>query len=142
MADQITITVNNKSTSNESFQIFNAFPQYDGAVGNQYINAWGTAPEVDAHTGSTTFQITEQFYAICGNAPSALSKGLVISTENYEPTQLTTTKAGSNWKLDIPPKQAPIFTGTDGLDSTTQGGFTINTTGDTWISTDYRTCSL
>jgi hypothetical protein len=81
MTDQLTITVN-KSTSNEAFQIFNDPPTYDGSVGTAYINVWGTAPEVNSYTDTTKFQISYKLYAVCGNGPSPLAKGLVISTEN------------------------------------------------------------
>ncbi|KAK3374714.1 hypothetical protein B0H63DRAFT_512788 [Podospora didyma] len=142
---QIIITVNNKSPNNEAFLIFNQLPS-DSSIPHQiFTNTWGKADEVNSGGGQATFQITENFYAICGSAPSSLAKGLVISVANHKTADLTTgSKKGSNWKIDIPPNSHGLLFGKDTSDSDAPGGFTINTVGDTWVSSDYPThyCGL
>lgn len=142
----LTITVHNKSPDRRTFVIFNESPipaihSSDGASDDSsdvWINSWGQAPEVNAGTGTTVFQIAENFYAVCGSAPAALSKGLVISSSNSENAKLATESTpGSNWKIDIPQGQQGLEFDTDSTDSTNVGGFDINTIGDTWVASDF-----
>ena len=135
----IKIIVRNHSLEPQSFSIFNQAPSDSSLPGQLWWNTWATADQVDAQTGETTFGITETYYAICGAAPKALAKGLVISTTNSEVASLgTTSTKGSNWLINIPPGQTGLEFITNSKDSDILGGFTINTVGDTFAGPTYR----
>ncbi|KAH8645689.1 hypothetical protein BX600DRAFT_519276 [Xylariales sp. PMI_506] len=153
MSTPITINVINQSGDLQAFQIFNDPPQPTGETGPIFMNTWGTAPEVNSQTqggedGVATFTITENYYAICGNAPSPLAKALEISTKNTGVARLTsTTQEGSNWKVEIPAGtgNAPIFDPAgDTGNSKVPGGFTINTQNESWVPSEYpdRFCGI
>ncbi|KAK3316904.1 hypothetical protein B0H66DRAFT_605173 [Apodospora peruviana] len=147
MSGPYTINVTNSSNSNQTFQIFASEPQY--ANGNPatgaFLNTWGTAPLVDPQ-GTVVFPITSNIYAVCGNGPAPLNPNVVITSVNPELATMTTpTQPGSDFKVDIPLKQAPIFvTSATTQSSTATNGFTINTMGAQWQVQDYpdRYCGV
>jgi len=135
----IKIIVKNASLEPQSFSIFNETPYDSPLPGQLWWNTWGTADQVNAQVGETTFTITETYYAVCGAAPKALAKGLVISTTNPEVVTLgNASTEGSNWLINIPPGQRGLEFITNSKDSNAPGGFTINTVGDTFVGPAYR----
>jgi hypothetical protein len=111
---EITITVNNKTTNLQSFQIFNAPPQSPGAPGTVFVNTWGQAPDINGTStssltggGQAQFWTRETYYAICGNAPSALKKGLAISTKNYQTARLDDSNERFRLESRHPPGASP-----------------------------------
>jgi hypothetical protein len=134
----ITIIVKNKTSEVQSYQIFNAMPDYSQNVGQAWINVWGKSPGVGAGTGSTEFDITEKYFAICGMGAAALAPGLVVSTSDYKTVALGS--GGNDGTLCT----AKIEAGGLLFDSKTgtlkkDGSFGIQD--ETWNPNQYRECT-
>ncbi|KAI9798953.1 MAG: hypothetical protein M1833_004306 [Piccolia ochrophora] len=137
----VTIIVKNKTAEVQSFQIFNAMPKYSQNVGEAWINVWGKSPGVGAGNGTTDFDITEEYFAVCGMSTASLQPGLVVSTSDYRTVELgTDSKEGTlvTAKID---KDGLVFdpkTGTLEKD----GSFGIKN--ESWNRTKYLTafCGL
>ena len=91
---EVTIFVTNNSTDPQSFLIFNDFPSQSVNGAEPWQNVWAAAPAVG--NGETAeFNITQEFYAICGVSPEALANGVVISTQDTQSVALYTTEPGT-----------------------------------------------
>lgn len=78
----VKITVVNDSTVQENFSIFNSFPQESASSGQPWQNVWAVSPLVNSIGGSTTFNITEEYFAVCGISPKKIADGVVVSTQD------------------------------------------------------------
>ena len=91
----VKIIVINDSAVRENFSIFNDLPQNPATVGQTWQNVWAVSPQVDSTGGSTTFGITEQYYAVCGMSPQPLAGGVTVSTQDQVNVTLDSPPASS-----------------------------------------------
>ena len=79
---KVRITVVNDSAVQENFCIFNSFPQDSTSKGQPWQNVWAVSPLVNSTGGSTSFGITEEYYAVCGMSPQTIAEGVTVSTQD------------------------------------------------------------
>lgn len=85
---QLDIIIKNQSDEVQQFLIFSDAPAYSANTGKAWPNVWGRSPGVGAQSGNTTFQIHEQYYAVCGMEKRALAINLQVSTSDSRSVQL------------------------------------------------------
>jgi hypothetical protein len=87
------INVHNKSATKQNYMFFNALPG-EVAGSSLYSNVWVTANDIDSPHGTTTLNVKEEMFAVCGTAPSPLAEGVTVSSSDYTQVQLTSSSGG------------------------------------------------
>jgi len=131
MPNTYSITVQNKSGSQQQYALFNKVPQVTGKVQEQiWSNVFATGS--GAHDMSVGFSVTNETYAIVGMKKTHPSKKVIVSVAGSKPVTLGRTQAdgqavpGSTLKV-IVNQTVPQFS-TDALpDSSVPHAFSIQT---------------
>ncbi|KAK4209236.1 hypothetical protein QBC37DRAFT_378293 [Rhypophila decipiens] len=129
MATNYNITIINTSGATQSYLLFAVVPKVNATSGEVYTNVFMAAPPIISKpngSSQTYFNITREFYAICGTSIRNLSAGVQVGTSDYEPvvlgtnqkpgtTMSFTTADGAHFPMPPPAATAP------------NGGYTIAT---------------
>jgi hypothetical protein len=84
-APQYQIYLQNKSNEVKRFIIFNEIPNVaTEKIESPFTNIWGQTDGIGAQNGDVTFEINEEYFAVCGTQPSELDNGLVIKPSDHE----------------------------------------------------------
>lgn len=106
-----TIELGNQSKLPSQFMLFGAAPEpnKDPTI-SVYANVFMTTPNIHPPTGTYTFTILKEIYAICGTAPEPLADGVSVSSSFSEPVTLTADGTpGSIIKLHAPLDSTPYL---------------------------------
>lgn len=96
------VKVLNKSEQTQNYLFFNEIPKQSSSVGKIYSNVWIRSPGVASPRGSAVFDVKVANFAICGTTPEPVDYGVVVSTSDYAPVELTTNlKPGTEPVMDI-----------------------------------------
>ena len=92
----VRIRVLNDTAEPVHFNIFNEFSNDSTSVGQAWQTVWAVSPSVDAVIGLTTFNITEDYYAICDMSSQSIGEGVTVQAENQlKVTLAAESKSGS-----------------------------------------------
>lgn len=126
---RVKIVVVNDSAIQENFSIFNDFPQESTNVGTPWQNVWAVSPLVNSKGGSTTFSITETYYAVCGMSPQKIAEGVDISTQDQVKAALA-SKSTPGTLVPMLAASHGVFFDKDHIDQEkTPGTYEIDTAG-------------
>ncbi|KAM7191496.1 hypothetical protein V8F33_008847 [Rhypophila sp. PSN 637] len=129
MATNYNITIINTSGATQSYLLFAVVPKVNTTSGEVFTNVFMAAPPIVSKpngSSQTFFNITREFYAICGTSIRNLAAGVQVGTSDYEPvilgnnqkagtTMSFTTADGAHFPMPPPAATAP------------NGGYTIVT---------------
>ena len=114
----VKITVVNDSAVKENFSIFNHFPQESTTIGQPWLNVWAVSPLVNSEGGSTSFGITEEYYAVCGMSPSTIAEGVTVSTQDQVEVKLA-SKSTPGTLVPMEAAQGGVYFDKDNLGQVT-----------------------
>ena len=129
------IIVVNDSSLQKNFTIFNDFPQKSTNKGEPRQNVWAVSPLVNSAGGSTTFSITENYYAVCGMSPRKIAEGVEVSSQN-QVSVILSSNTSKGTMVPMEAKSAGVFfdKGKLGQDNT-PGTYKIETA--SWDTGEY-----
>jgi hypothetical protein len=87
---EYVITVQNKTGKTHNYLFFNQEPGESSTVGQIYTNVWIRSPGVPSPRGKAVFDVKVANFAICGTTPDPVHYGVVVSTSDFAPVELTT----------------------------------------------------
>lgn len=108
-ATTYTIQVYNESDEPQNYLLFQTVPVPSGQP-NVFANVYQSSGLIESGNYSqATFQMTNEFYAVLGTAPTPLGDHVKVSTGAAEPVTLSSGNAGSD------PGTTCVLSTTDGL---------------------------
>ncbi|KFZ13843.1 hypothetical protein V502_06413 [Pseudogymnoascus sp. VKM F-4520 (FW-2644)] len=89
-----SIQVYNDSGIPQNYLLFQSAPQLSGDA-TVFTNVYQQSQQIPSGDGSNvTFNMTNQYYAVIGTAPTPIDKGVKVNTSSYIPVQLSSASQG------------------------------------------------